>query len=215
MDKSLILNEIGKNLPNLENVSYSMEDDAITVKIEDRDLLRIDENVIAYIGDIDDKSYPDEFDEIMSAYKHTKGYLLLIENAEKMNVHDFDSKCKKILEFNDVVLAGIEKSNSVEFVTWLKNNRGYTLGHYFGNNIDAAKEDFAIRSNLIDSNKIFTNEELIEISRCVDDTLGGGYELTTEQKDMLEDIKDSIKNAVPNYDELVRPDEEQGMEQMM
>ena len=49
----------------------------------------------------------------------------------------------------------------------------------------------------------------------VDDTLGGGYELTTEQKDMLEDIKDSIKNAVPNYDELVRPDEEQGMEQMM
>ena len=48
--------------------------------------------------------------------------------------------------------------------------------NYFGNNYSGAKEDFATRSGLVNEKKLFSDEEYVEMYRCVVDTLEDSYE---------------------------------------
>ena len=41
-----------------------------------------------------------------------------------------------------------------------------------------AKQDFAVRAGLIEKQRLFTNEQLIDIYESVNDTFEAGYELT-------------------------------------
>lgn len=71
-------------------------------------------------------------------------------------------------------------------------------GHYFGNNFTRTKEDFAVRADIVNQDKIFSTNELVEIYRHVEDTLEGGYELTNEQEEILDTIKSKISEVVPD-----------------
>ena len=59
-----------------------------------------------------------------------------------------------------------------EFVTWDRTYDGNAVyhGNYY-KDYDAAKENFAIRSELIDKDKLFSVEELKSIHQCVDFTV--------------------------------------------
>ena len=58
---------------------------------------------------------------------------------------------KQLIAYNGYVLAekDFEYSESKkQYVTWMRNDRGFTLGHYFTDKT-AAEEDFAVRTGLI------------------------------------------------------------------
>ena len=95
----------------------------------------------------------------------------------------------------------MESKRGAQFTTWqwTYDHDGLTLGHYFGNDYAAAKQDFALRSGLMPEKKQFTVEQLIEIYRCCADTLSHDYELSSEQEKRIDDIQTLITEMVPDY----------------
>lgn len=77
----------------------------------------------------------------------------------------------RVTEYNGYILA--EKDfeygeSKKQYVTWMKNDRGVTLGHYFTDKA-SAKEDFAIRTELVNPNKLFNLDELAVIYKALED----------------------------------------------
>lgn len=89
--------------------------------------------------------------------------------------------------------------NGFQFVTWERCSDGVTvtLGHYHGDDYAAAKEDFATRSGLIPSHRLFTNEELAEIKSCVEFTLDNDEALTFESEKKLNELADKLNEGLP------------------
>lgn len=126
-------------------------------------------------------------------------YLKVMTDSPDLVARDFNMSYKKITEFNGVVLGGIEhKNGDFEFATWSTGQGALYHGHYF-KDYTKAKEDFVVRSGLIQSTKLFNGKEMMQIYRCTEDTLNNGYELTDEQAEILEEIQEKVKQAVPNF----------------
>ena len=98
-------------------------------------------------------------------------------------------------------------------ITTYENDSLY-YGHYYGNNYSGAKEDFATRSGLMNEDRVFTNDELFSISRCLEDTLNGGYELDYDEQETLKDLFERIKNVIPDYKERCITLDEQDNQEM-
>lgn len=76
-------------------------------------------------------------------------------------------------------------------------------------NYAGAKQDFAIRSGLIQKERLFTPEQMTEIYRCCADSVDGDFfELTGEQEKMIRSVQQQIEECVPDLDERIRQQEE-------
>ena len=89
-----------------------------------------------------------------------------------------------IAEYNGYVLA--EKDfeygeSKKQYVTWMQNDRGVTLGHYFMDKA-SAEEDFAVRTELVNPNKLFNAEELAVIYKALEDfDAAGNFDYNDEK----------------------------------
>ena len=112
-----------------------------------------------------------------------------------------------LAEFNGVVLAGqeLEGTWGYKFATWQLNGDGSGVahGHYYHNGYEAAKLDFACRAGLVDEHRQFTDEQLIELYRCVCETLESGYPLTKERREVLEQAAEQIEGSVDDLEDRV------------
>lgn len=72
-------------------------------------------------------------------------------------------------------------------------------GHYY----QAAKLDFACRAGLVDGHRQFTDQQLVELYRCVCETLESGYPLTKERREVLEQAAEQVEGSVDDLDERV------------
>ena len=129
-------------------------------------------------------------------------YFTAVKRAPLLQADGLDEKYGVMAEFNGIVLAGreMEQGYGMKFVTWQRDydGSGVTLGHYFMDHYEQAKEDFALRSGLMDKHRVFDNKQLIEIYRCIQDTLDGVYELTDAQTELLEQTAEQIESALPD-----------------
>ena len=76
-------------------------------------------------------------------------------------------------------------------------------------NYDAAKQDFATRSGLIQKEQLFSPEQLTEIYRCCTDSVNEDFfELTDKQVELIHSVQQQIRVCVPDLDERVRQQEE-------
>ena len=137
-----------------------------------------------------------------------------MDNAPELKATDFNMPYKLLAEFNGVVLGGIEhrSNNTFEFTTWSYGNNALYHGHYF-TDYEKAKEDFVVRSGLLQSQKLFTDKEMMQIYRCTEDTLNNGYELSGEQIEVLEQVQEKIKESIPNFDEKLKEEIDQECEE--
>lgn len=135
----------------------------------------------------------------------TAEYIKLTEKAPVLKADGLDKTYKLLADFNGAVLAGHPTEYGVQFVTWEWSYGGTSLwqGHYYGNNYEAAKQDFAVRSQLIQAKQLFTDEQLAEVYRCIHETLESDYPITSERQRLLVDTAEQIEYAVPQLDELV------------
>ena len=140
-------------------------------------------------------------------------YLKAMENSTELKAIDFNMPYRKLAEFNEVVFAGVEHDDgSFEFATWDYRKNALYHGHY-NPDYRKAKEDFATRSGLVNAKLIFKDKELVEIYRCLEDTLNNGYELDGEQRKMLEDMQDRIQYSVVGFEELLKESMEKSPEE--
>lgn len=135
----------------------------------------------------------------------TAEYMKLMEKAPVLKADGLDKTYKLLADFNGAVLAGHPTEYGVQFVTWEWSYGGTSLwqGHYYGNNYEAAKQDFAVRSQLIQAKQLFTDEQFAEVYRCIHETLESDYPITSERQRLLVDTAEQIEYAVPQLDELV------------
>ena len=91
----------------------------------------------------------------------------------QLKASGLDGDYRILADFGATVLAGTPSKYGVQFVTWDwdYDRTGVVHGHYFMENYDAAKQDFATRSGLIPKEQLFSPEQLTEIFRCCADSV--------------------------------------------
>ena len=206
MDPKLLFNQIKIQLPRMHGVRTEIEEDKMNFFVNGR--LKFSVRETGGVSFEPNCTYTNETkqlsDKVIETSKFVREYLTTIEEAPEFKVEGVGNQYKLIAQFNDTILAARTNDiDNVDFVTWEKDARGVSAGHYFGNNFIGAKEDFAIRSGIINRDKIFSTNELVEIYRCVEDTLDGEYELTNDQHEMLWRIQSKINDSVPNLNDLI------------
>lgn len=91
------------------------------------------------------------------------------------------------------------------FVTWNwdRDRSGVGNGHYFMENYEGAKQDFAVRAGLVRREQIFTPEQLTEVYRSILEALESECPLTDARREVLESVAEQIESIVPDMDERV------------
>ncbi len=124
-----------------------------------------------------------------------------------------------LADFNGIVLAGqeLEDDWGYKFATWRRtpDRKAVGSGDYFdgGYYYEAAKLDFACRAGLVDEHRQFTDDQLVELYRCVRETLEGEYPLTRERRELLERAAVQIEDSVENLDERVSQSNQRELEE--
>ena len=136
-------------------------------------------------------------EQLIDIYHTVQEYTTAYEKAPDLKAVE---NYKLLSEFNGTVLAARDMGfNGFQFVTWERCYDGVTvtLGHYHADDYASAKEDFATRSGLIPSHRLFTNEDFAEIKGCVEFTLDNDESLTFESEKKLNELADKIADNLP------------------
>ena len=137
----------------------------------------------------------------------TLEYMTAMETAPQLKANGLEGDYRILADFNGTVLAGMHSKHGVQFVTWDwdYDRTGLSHGHYFMENYDGAKQDFAIRSGLIHKEQLFSPEQMTEIYRCCADSVDGDFfDLTAEQEKVIRSVQQQIEDCVPDLAERIR-----------
>ena len=195
--------------------SIKITDDSIELSDGDKVIFKIDSKGGMFYSA--DKQFSNIINnlhnKIENVISNTKEFLEVMDNSPELTAVDLNVPYKKLLEYNDVVLAGTEYSDgSVEFVTWDYKNNSLDHGHYY-EDYGRAKEDFVKRAGLLPENQIYSVEERFELYRCVEDTLSAGFELSSDVENILADVKEKLKESIPDFDKRLTTLDEQDQQQ--
>ena len=147
----------------------------------------------------------------------TLEYMIAMESAPQLKASGLDGDYRILADFGGTVLAGTPSKHGVQFVTWDwdYDRTGLSHGHYFMENYNGAKQNFAIRSGLIHKEQLFSPEQMTEIYRCCADSVDGDFfDLTAEQEKVIRSVQQQIEDCVPDLAERIRQQED-AMEQTM
>ena len=141
----------------------------------------------------------------------TLEYMTAMETAPQLKASGLEGDYRILADFNGTVLAGTHSKHGVQFVTWDwdYDRTGLSHGHYFMENYDEAKQDFAIRSGLIHKEQPFSPEQMTEIYRCCADSVDGDFfDLTAEQEKVIRSVQQQIEDCVLDVVERIRQQED-------
>lgn len=140
----------------------------------------------------------------------TREYMNLLDKAPPLTADGLEDGYNLLAEFNGTVLAGRLTKYGAQFITWEWTHDRTSLwqGHFYGpgdgaKSYDAAKQDFTVRSGLLQKSALFQPEQLTEVYRSIHETLDSTYPLTDERRKLLEDTARQIEDGVPDLDERV------------
>lgn len=218
MKTKKFLQQVYNKIKKQENLIVKLNDDCIEIFEGDKVVYKIDgKGSMFYSADKRVSNIVDKLcEEIQPIVCSVDEYLRAMEGAPPLRARDFNMPYKKLAEFNGVALGGTEHESTgeFEFATWDSRDNALYHGHYY-TDYEKAKEDFAVRSNLLHSSRMFEDEELMQIYRCAEDTLNNGYELSDEQAEVLERIQAKVKESVADFDGKFREEIDRGCEQEM
>ena len=129
-------------------------------------------------------------------------YVETMQNAPLLHASGLHADFRLLADFGGAVLAGQERENGqgYQFVTWIwdYDRTGVSHGHYYEDNFQSAKQDFAVRSGLIPRAQLFTPEELTELYRAAEHWFYEGPELDYKQQKAIQEARTKIEYTVPD-----------------
>ena len=144
-------------------------------------------------------------------------YVEAVQTAPLLHASGLSEKFHLLADFGGAVLAGRELENGwgYQFVTWIwdHDRTGVSHGHYYEEDFQGAKQDFAVRSGLISKAQFFSPEELTQLYRATDYLLDEGPEPEDGQLKALQTSRTKIEYTVPDLAE--RLEQSQGQEPQM
>lgn len=130
------------------------------------------------------------------------GYVEAVQNASLLHASGLHEQFHLLADFGGAVLAGQERENGqgYQFVTWIwdYDRTGVSHGHYYEDDFQSAKQDFAVRSGLIPRAQLFTLEELTELYRAAEHWFYEGPELDYKQQKAIQEARTKIEYTVPD-----------------
>ena len=148
MNEKKFLQQVYTKLENQLKHELKLADDSIEISEGDKVIFRVDsKGDMLYSADKQFSNIVNKIHgKIENDVRNTKEFLKVMDNSPELTAVDLNAPYKKLLEYNDVVLAGTEHSDgSFEFVTWDCKNNSLDHGHYY-EDYERAKEDFVKRT---------------------------------------------------------------------
>ena len=218
IEKGIVfLEELSTRL-RLRQIDCSRDEEFLIATMEGHPVARVDVNgdIYQHKTDLDTPEAGERYYEVLENAHEVSEYLKQMERSPSLRAEDLRDSFKLLAEYKNTVLCACQYHNGrgVQFVTWnyTYDRKGVTLGHYFGNEYQAAKQDFAVRSGLVQEQRVFSDEQLSEIYRCVKFTEENALFLTDESYKTLQKISDQIEQLVPDVEDYVNNAPMQGPE---
>ena len=144
-------------------------------------------------------------------------YVDAVQTAPLLHASGLSEEFHLLADFGGAVLVGRELENGwgYQFVTWIwdHDRTGVSHGHYYEEDFQGAKQDFAVRSGLISKAQLFSPEELTQLYRATDYLLDEGPEPEDGQLKALQTSRTKIEYTVPDLAE--RLEQSPGQEPQM
>lgn len=157
------------------------------------------------------EEYRTQLDQVVKTSRTVSEYMRLIESAPPLQAKSLTMDYRLLSEHNGVVLAAHPSWFGAEFATW-EWAYGHTAlwqGHYT-RDYESAKEDFAVRSGLIQAERQFTEEQLTELHRSAKEALNGDRSLTDRRRELLQEACWKIEASIPALEErALRADQQE------
>ena len=195
------------------------EKNRLTVLLNDQPVLSVSAGSDVFL--LPAGSNPPEASELYHKVAQTAeevyAYVEAIQTAPLLHASGLSEKFHLLADFGGAVLAGRELGNGwgYQFVTWIwdHDRTGVSHGHYYEEDFQGAKQDFAVRSGLISKAQLFLPEELTQLYRATDYLLDEGPEPEDGQLKALQTSRTKIEYTVPDLVE--RLEQSQGQEPQM
>ena len=207
--KERFLQEVEQKLLRKELDARLLEDGLIRVKWNGQPLCSVDRDGIVRFrpADITGPEVDRQLRTVIQTAGHIKEYMRIFECAPALKAIGLEDTYKVLADFGDAVLAGRSCKTGAKFVTWEWDfdRQGVHAGHYFMENYEAAKQDFAVRAGLVERQRLFSDEQLAVIRNACEFALEADTTLSYAEEKQLQSVQEQI--------ELLLPQQEQEQEQ--
>ena len=215
--KERFLQELERKLLRKELDAKLMEDGLLHVGWNEHPLCSVDGNGTVRFrpADISGPKVDRQLRMVTQTAEQVKEYMRIFERAPALKVAGLEDTYKVLADFGDAVLAGRSCKTGAKFVTWLWDfdRQGVHVGHYFMENYEAAKQDFAVRAGLIESQRLFSDKELGVIRNACEFALTDDATLTYGDETRLRSVQEQIELLLPQKEQT--PEQHSEMEQTM
>lgn len=212
--KQKFMDELGHQLQRRKLDTQQMNDGLLHVKWNEQKLCTVDSSgaVRFRAGDILDAEAEHQLQSVMHMAKQVKEYMQILELAPSICVHGPDDRRKVFADFGDVVLVGSAGRKIVDFATWEWDygRSAVYAGHFFSDNYEAAKQDFAVRAGFVNGQRLFSDQQLGVIRNACEFALEGDATLSFEEEKLLRSVQEQIGDLFPIQQE---PEQELEREQ--
>ena len=213
--KERFLQEVEQKLLRKELDARLLEDGLIRVKWNGQPLCSVDRDGIVRFrpADITGPEVDRQLRTVIQTAGHVKEYMRIFERAPALKAIGLDDTYKVLADFGDAVLAGRSCKTGAKFVTWEWDfdRQGVHAGHYFMENYEAAKQDFAVRAGLVERQRLFSDEQLAVIRNACAFALEDDATLSYAEEKQLQSVQEQIELLLPQQTQ----EQHQTMEQTM
>ena len=213
--KEQFLQEVERKLLRRELDAKLLEDGMIHIKWNEKPLCSVDRDGIVRFrpADITGPEVDRQLRTVIQAAGQVKEYMRIFERAPALKAVGLQDTFKVLADFGDAVLAGRSCKTGAKFVTWEWDfdRQGVHAGHYFMENYEAAKLDFAARAGLINEQRLFSDEQLAVIRDACEFALEDDATLSYAEEKQLQSVQEQIELLLPQQTQEQRPTMEQTM----
>ncbi len=200
---SVFITEVERKLRS-EGYDVTQDGDFLVVSQDGRAIAGVNDiRLLNITNDNSDESYIN----IKGIVRNVSEYCSVYEKSPLLKADGLSGDYRCFSEFNGTVLAAKNTEYGFEFVTWDRtfDGNGVTQGNYYSD-YSAAKENFSVRSGLVDKNKMFDIEELENIRKCVNFTAIHNGDLKFDDCEELKKLSEKISESLPEQQQSNAPE---------
>ena len=213
--KERFLHEVEQQLLRKELDAKLLEDGLIHIRWKEKPLCSVDRDGIVRFrpADITGPEVDRQLRTVIQAAGQVKEYMRIFERAPALKAVGLEDTYKVLADFGDAVLAGQLGKKGARFVTWEWDfdRQGVHAGHYFMENYEAAKQDFAVRAGLVERQRLFSDEQLAVIRNACAFALEDDATLSYAEEKQLQSVQEQIELLLPQEEQEQRSTMEQTM----
>ena len=207
--KERFLQEVEQKLLHRELDARLLDDGLIHIRWNEKPLCSVDRDGIVRFRpvDITGPEVDRQLRTVIQVAEQVKEYMRIFERAPALKAVGLEDTYKVLVDFGDAVLAGQLGKKGARFVTWEWDfdRQGVHAGHYFMENYEAAKQDFAVRAGLVESQRLFSDEQLAVIRNACAFALEDDATLSYAEEKQLQSVQEQIELLLPQQTQEMPP----------